>query len=169
MANKTVDKSKKWELSPDLMANFIVFRGELFRRPINQTIRIMSTVKKPSAGIIIIGDEILKGQTQDTNTHFLAQNLKSNGIQLKRVVVIPDEIQTIADEVKTFSDKFDFVLTSGGVGPTHDDVTYEGVAKAFEDSTFLHPELEAFIRGYFKDVNDATLKLGQVNSQNDFI
>ena len=147
------------------MANFIVFRGELFRRPINQTIRIMSTVKKPSAGIIIIGDEILKGQTQDTNTHFLAQNLKSNGIQLKRVVVIPDEIQTIADEVKTFSDKFDFVLTSGGVGPTHDDVTYEGVAKAFEDSTFLHPELEAFIRGYFKDVNDATLKLGQVNSQ----
>ena len=151
------------------MANFIVFRGELFRRPINQTIRIMSTVKKPSAGIIIIGDEILKGQTQDTNTHFLAQNLKSNGIQLKRVVVIPDEIQTIADEVKTFSDKFDFVLTSGGVGPTHDDVTYEGVAKAFEDSTFLHPELEAFIRGYFKDVNDATLKLGQVNSQNDFI
>ena len=129
----------------------------------------MSTVKKPSAGIIIIGDEILKGQTQDTNTHFLAQNLKSNGIQLKRVVVIPDEIQTIADEVKTFSDKFDFVLTSGGVGPTHDDVTYEGVAKAFEDSTFLHPELEAFIRGYFKDVNDATLKLGQVNSQNDFI
>ena len=151
------------------MANFIVFRGELFRRPINQAIRIMSTVKKPSAGIIIIGDEILKGQTQDTNTHFLAQNLKSNGIQLKRVVVIPDEIQTIADEVKTFSDKFDFVLTSGGVGPTHDDVTYEGVAKAFEDSTFLHPELEAFIRGYFKDVNDATLKLGQVNSQNDFI
>ena len=151
------------------MAKFILFRGELFRRPINQTIRIMSTVKKPSAGIIIIGDEILKGQTQDTNTHFLAQNLKSNGIQLKRVVVIPDEIQTIADEVKTFSDKFDFVLTSGGVGPTHDDVTYEGVAKAFEDSTFLHPELEAFIRGYFKDVNDATLKLGQVNSQNDFI
>ena len=147
------------------MANFIVFRGELFRRPINQTIRIMSTMKKPSAGIIIIGDEILKGQTQDTNTHFLAQNLKSNGIQLKRVVVIPDEIQTIADEVKTFSDKFDFVLTSGGVGPTHDDVTYEGVAKAFEDSTFLHPELEAFIRDYFKDVNDATLKLGQVNSQ----
>ena len=139
------------------MAKFLVSR-----RPINQTIRIMSTMKKPSAGIIIIGDEILKGQTQDTNTHFLATNLKSNGIQLKRVVVIPDEIETIADEVKTFSDKFDFVLTSGGVGPTHDDVTYEGVAKAFEDTTFLHPELEAFIRGYFKDVNDATLKLGQV-------
>ena len=134
-----------------------------FRRPFDNSIKLMSTaVKKPSAGIIIIGDEILKGQTQDTNTHFLAKNLKSNGIQLKRVIVIPDEIDTIAHEVKTFSDNYDYVLTSGGVGPTHDDVTYEGVAKAFNDQTFLHPELETFIRNYFKDVNDATLKLGQV-------
>merc|ERR1712018_257757 len=115
----------------------------------NSIIKLMSTKSKiPSAGIIIIGDEILKGQTQDTNTHFLAKNLKSNGIQLKRVSVIPDEIDIIAKEVKDFSDKFDFVLTSGGVGPTHDDVTYEGMAKAFDDHTFLHPELETFIRNY---------------------
>ena len=128
----------------------------------------MSSIKKPSAGIIIIGDEILKGQTQDTNTYFLATNLKSCGIQLKRVVVIPDEIDTIAHEVKTFSDKYDYVLTSGGVGPTHDDVTFEGVAQAFDDKTFLHPEMEELIRNYFKEVNEATLKLGQVRFNRSF-
>ena len=117
---------------------------------------------RPSAGIIIIGDEILKGQTQDTNTHFLATNLKARGIELKRVAVIPDDIDIIAKEVKTFSEKYEFVFTSGGVGPTHDDITFEGVAKAFDDTTFLHPEMEQLIRDYFKDVNDAVLKLGQV-------
>ena len=124
----------------------------------------MSSMKanRPSAGIIIIGDEILKGQTQDTNTHFLATNLKARGIELKRVAVIPDDIDIIAKEVKTFSDKYEFVFTSGGVGPTHDDITFEGVAKAFDDTTFLHPEMEQLIRDYFKDVNDAVLKLGQV-------
>ena len=85
-----------------------------------------SSMKRKNAGIIIIGDEILKGQTQDTNTFFLAKNLKICGIQLQRVVVIPDEIDTIAKEVKYFSDNFDYVITSGGVGPTHDDVTFEG-------------------------------------------
>jgi molybdenum cofactor synthesis domain-containing protein len=117
---------------------------------------------KPSAGIIIIGDEILKGQTQDTNTHFLAKNLQAQGIKLKRVVVIPDDIAIIASEIKSFSESYDYVLTSGGVGPTHDDVTYEGVAKAFDDKTFLHPEMEELIRKFFKDVNPAVLKLGQV-------
>ena len=86
----------------------------------------MASMNRKSAGIIIIGDEILKGQTQDTNTYFLAKNLKICGIQLQRVVVIPDEIDTIAKEVKHFSDNFDYVITSGGVGPTHDDVTFEG-------------------------------------------
>ena len=94
--------------------------------------------KRPSAGIIIIGDEILKGQTQDTNTHFLATNLKSRGIELKRVAVIPDDIDVIAKEVKTFSEKYEFVLTSGGVGPTHDDVTFEGAKNIFSiDSGFF--------------------------------
>ena len=72
------------------------------------------------------------------------------------------DIDIIAKEVKTFSEKYEFVFTSGGVGPTHDDITFEGVAKAFDDTTFLHPEMEQLIRDYFKDVNDAVLKLGQV-------
>ena len=136
------------------------FSNSLIRR--FQRYSTMKSSAKPTAGIIIIGDEILKGQTQDTNTHFLAKNLKTCGIKLERVVVISDDIDIIAEEVKQFSDNFDYVLTSGGVGPTHDDVTFEGVAKAFDDTTFLHPEMEELIKNYFKDVNEAILKLGQV-------
>lgn len=80
----------------------------------------------PTAGIIIIGDEILKGQTSDTNTYFLTKRLKQLGVKVRRVSVISDQIEIIADEVKAFSKSYRYVFTSGGIGPTHDDVTFEG-------------------------------------------
>ena len=83
----------------------------------------------PTAGIIIIGDEILKGQTSDTNTHFLTRRLKSLGVKVRRVSVIPDELDTIAEEVRKFAKEYRYVFTSGGVGPTHDDITFEGTDK----------------------------------------
>ncbi|XP_013363748.1 PREDICTED: FAD synthase isoform X2 [Chinchilla lanigera] len=99
-----------------------------------------------TAGIIIVGDEILKGHTQDTNTYFLCRTLRSLGVRVCRVSVVPDEVNTIAAEVTSFSDRFTHVLTAGGIGPTHDDVTFEAVAQAFGEELKPHPELEAAIR-----------------------
>ncbi|XP_012904467.1 FAD synthase isoform X1 [Mustela putorius furo] len=99
-----------------------------------------------TAGIIIVGDEILKGHTQDTNTYFLCRTLRSLGVQVCRVSVVPDEVAAIAAEVTSFSSRFTHVLTAGGIGPTHDDVTFEAVAQAFGDELRPHPELEAAIR-----------------------
>uniref|UniRef100_A0A8D1LQR1 FAD synthase n=1 Tax=Sus scrofa TaxID=9823 RepID=A0A8D1LQR1_PIG len=90
---------------------------------------------------------ISQGHTQDTNTYFLCRTLRSLGVQVCRVSVVPDEVATIAAEVTSFSSRFTHVLTAGGIGPTHDDVTFEAVAQAFGDELKPHPELEAAIRG----------------------
>ncbi|KAL4827475.1 hypothetical protein H8958_000600 [Nasalis larvatus] len=103
----------------------------------------LSPGRNVTAGIIIVGDEILKGHTQDTNTFFLCRTLRSLGVQVCRVSVVPDEVATIAAEVTSFSNRFTHVLTAGGIGPTHDDVTFEAVAQAFGDELKPHPELEA--------------------------
>nr|XP_045626132.1 FAD synthase-like [Procambarus clarkii] len=121
-------------------------------------------VDVPTAGIIIIGDELLKGQTQDTNTYFLTRHLHSFGVKVKRVSVIPDDVQTIADEVAQFSKQFTFVLTSGGIGPTHDDITFEGVAAAFGETVHPHPKLVQFIGAYFKtdDLSSPAMKMAHI-------
>jgi len=85
-----------------------------------------------TAGIIIIGDEILSGKVQDYNSFFMAQELWSHGVRLCRISIIPDDIDQIGEEVRNFSQRFDYVFTSGGIGPTHDDVTIEGISKAFD-------------------------------------
>ncbi|XP_004714709.1 FAD synthase [Echinops telfairi] len=104
-----------------------------------------------TAGIIIVGDEILKGHTQDTNTYFLCRTLRSLGVQVRQVSVVPDEVAAIAAEVASFSGQFTHVLTAGGIGPTHDDVTLEAVALAFGEELRPHPELEAAIRAFGRE------------------
>ncbi|CAG7837215.1 unnamed protein product [Allacma fusca] len=114
--------------------------------------------KPKTAGVIVIGDEILKGQVLDTNSHYLAKKLYSLGVRLKRVSVIGDFREEIAQEVKTFSEQFDFVFTTGGIGPTHDDVTYAGVAMAFNEQVTRNEKMMTMIqkwlghRGYSEDV-----------------
>merc|ERR1712241_854723 len=131
------------------------------------TARFMSSGKRKKAGLIIIGDEILKGQVQDTNTHFLAGGLRNLGVHLERVSVISDDIDTIASEVKHFSNNFDLVLTSGGIGPTHDDVTFEGVARAFDDDVEHHPDIVDLCKKWFRkdDLTDPCFKLALIPKQ----
>ncbi|XP_029177325.1 FAD synthase-like isoform X1 [Nylanderia fulva] len=94
-----------------------------------------------TACLITVGDEILRGQIVDTNTSYLAKNLTAAGIRLQKVTVVPDVVDDIAEEINSASKQYSVVFTSGGVGPTHDDVTYKAVAKAFELRLEFHQEL----------------------------
>ncbi|KAF2103543.1 Molybdopterin binding protein [Rhizodiscina lignyota] len=99
-----------------------------------------------TAGCIIIGDEVLGGKTVDTNSAYFAKYCFSLGINLKRVEVIPDIEEDIIEAARRMSSKYDFVVTSGGIGPTHDDITYASIAKAFDLPLTLHPAAFARMR-----------------------
>ncbi|MCX8070421.1 MAG: molybdopterin-binding protein [Thermodesulfovibrionales bacterium] len=94
-----------------------------------------------TAGIIIIGDEILSGMVKDSNSNFIIDNLRDTGVEIKRILTIGDNIDEIAEEIKFFSQRYDLVFTSGGIGPTHDDVTIEAIAKAFDVEIVKHETL----------------------------
>ncbi len=102
-----------------------------------------------TAGIILIGDEILSGKVVDENAAFLTRELRELGVALRRVVVIPDVLDEIGETVRDFSRRFDHVFTSGGVGPTHDDLTMAGVALAFGQKIARHPALEHALRDHY--------------------
>ena len=115
------------------------------------------------AAIIVIGNEILSGKVVDTNAPFLTRELRMIGVTLKRILTIPDEVDEIAEAVKEFRSRYDVVFTSGGVGPTHDDVTMEGIAKGLGRRLVRHPAIETRLREFYKElVNDARLKMSEV-------
>ena len=115
-----------------------------------------------TAGIIIIGDEILSGKVQDYNAFFMAKELWDHGIQLCRISVIPDIIQEISEEVKTFAGRFDYVFTSGGIGPTHDDVTIEGIARAFGVTPVIDSTLKDILEAKIGPLTSEKLKMAEV-------
>lgn len=96
--------------------------------------------------IIIIGNEILSGRTQDKNLVWLADILNKNGVQVQESRIIPDVHQTIVDTVNHCRKRFDYVITTGGIGPTHDDITTACIADAFGVKLLIHPDIEAMIR-----------------------
>lgn len=129
-----------------------------------------------TCALIVVGNEILSGKIQDSNTYFAARELRQVGVALKRIAVVPDELPVIAEEVRYCAERFEVVLTSGGVGPTHDDLTVEGVALAFGRKLVVHPELERIIRSRFSgSPNAAGLKMAEVpegsvlNSSEDIV
>lgn len=116
-----------------------------------------------SAGIVIIGNEVLSGKTHDTNSHFLCQELRSLGADVRRISVIPDEVELIGREVAGFAREFDLVFTTGGVGPTHDDVTMAGIAHGFGVRVARHPDLERRLRErHGENINEARLRMAEV-------
>jgi molybdenum cofactor synthesis domain-containing protein len=104
-----------------------------------------------AAAALVIGNELLSGKIQDQNILVLAKALRAAGVQLRRVVMVLDDLDTIAAEVKALAATHDTVFTSGGVGPTHDDVTIAAVARAFGVAVVRAPEIEAMLRGYYGD------------------
>lgn len=119
----------------------------------------------PTAGLLVIGNEILSGKVVDTNSPYLATELRELGVELERILTIPDDIEGIAREVRAMSEAYDFVFTSGGIGPTHDDVTMDGVALAFgreiEESASMIERME---RAQGKPPNESQRKMAQIPS-----
>jgi molybdenum cofactor synthesis domain-containing protein len=115
------------------------------------------------AGIILIGNEILSGKVTDANAAYLCRELRALGVDVRRIVVIPDDVALIAEEVSAFAKAFDVVFTSGGVGPTHDDVTIEGVARAMSVPVVRHPELVALLERYYRGkLTEAALRMAEI-------
>ena len=116
-----------------------------------------------TAGIIVIGNEILSGKVADTNSAYLCRELRELGVDVERISVIPDVIDVIASEIRAQSASYDFVFTSGGVGPTHDDVTLDGVAKAFGEPLVLNEGLVARMeRAQGSPPNESLLKMARI-------
>ena len=115
-----------------------------------------------TASIILIGNEILSGKIADSNAAYLCRELRQLGVDVSRISVIPDEVDVIAREVAAHSRDYDVVFTSGGVGPTHDDVTIEGVARAMDVRVVRHPRLVAILESHYRDgLSDAHLKMAE--------
>ena len=110
----------------------------------------MKNKKEIIAGIIIIGNEILSGRTQDTNTCTLSIWLNSLGVKVQEVRVIPDIENIIVDTVNELRNKFNYVFTTGGIGPTHDDITASSISKAFKLTYGPHKEAMSILQKYYK-------------------
>jgi molybdenum cofactor synthesis domain-containing protein len=124
----------------------------------------------PTSGIVLIGDEILSGKVNDENANYLIAELRALGVSLRRIVVIPDVLDEIAATVREFAARYDHVFTSGGVGPTHDDLTMEGIARAFETRVMRHPELEQLLRAYYGErLEERNLRMADVPEGAHFV
>ena len=110
----------------------------------------MTKKTKINSAILIIGNEILSGRTQDTNTSTLATWLNSIGIKVEEVRVVPDVENIIVETLNLLRSKYDYVFTTGGIGPTHDDITAKSVSKAFEIKYEIHKEAFKILEKYYK-------------------
>jgi molybdenum cofactor synthesis domain-containing protein len=124
----------------------------------------VAAAKSVTACILIIGDEVLSGRTQDANLKYLAGNLSAIGIRVAEARVIADDEATIMGALNQCRAAHDYVFTTGGIGPTHDDITSASVAKAFGVELVRHPDALALLMRHYRpgDVNEARLKMADV-------
>lgn len=122
------------------------------------------TDSTPKAAVVIIGNEILSGRTQDVNLAFLAKELGKLGIRLAEARVIRDEVSVIAENVRLLRDLYDYVFTTGGIGPTHDDITAEGVALAFDLPLMRNPLALERLRAHYGagELNDMRKRMADM-------
>lgn len=134
--------------------------------------RIMSDKKIWTAGLIVIGDEILSGRTQDRNVAALAKWLNVQGIRLVEVRIVPDVLERIVEAVNAVRATTDYLFTTGGIGPTHDDITVDAVAAALGVEVIVHPRARAMLEGYYADkggLTDARLRMARVPDGGELI
>ncbi|HEY2709530.1 MAG TPA: molybdopterin-binding protein [Caulobacteraceae bacterium] len=116
-----------------------------------------------TAAVMIIGDEILSGRTQDTNLNFIAKYLGTYGVDLAEARVVPDIKEEIIPALNTLRAKYDYVITTGGIGPTHDDITADCVAEAFGVELYEHPEIIAMMQSRWQgELNAARRRMARV-------
>jgi len=117
-----------------------------------------------TAAVLVIGNEILSGRTQDVNLNYLAKGLNAAGVRLREARVVPDVAEAIVAAVNELRARFDYVITTGGIGPTHDDITAECVARAFGVPLVLDPAAKAILERLYKpaDLNAARLRMAHV-------
>jgi molybdenum cofactor synthesis domain-containing protein len=120
--------------------------------------------KTVTAGVILIGDELLSGRTRDTNLGTIAKFLEPLGVSIGEARIISDKVETIRDTVKAFSDRFDYVFTTGGIGPTHDDITADCIAAAFDLGISERDDaIEALRERYsLEELNEARRRMARI-------
>lgn len=107
------------------------------------------TGEHPSAGVVVIGNEILTGKVEDANSPFICREMNFLGVDTREIVTIPDDFDLIGSTVRGFSERFTWVFTSGGIGPTHDDITISAIAAGMGVAAVRHPDIEAAIRQHY--------------------
>ena len=118
-----------------------------------------------TAGLVVIGDEILSGRTHDKNIAQIASWLQVQGIRLSEVRVVPDVVERIVEAVNALREAYDYLFTTGGIGPTHDDITVDAVAEALGVPVIVHPEARAILERYYasigKELTEARLRMAR--------
>ena len=118
-----------------------------------------------TAGILVIGDEILSGRTKDKNIGYIAEYLTQIGIDLREVRVVADDEGAIVEALNALLSRNDYVFTTGGIGPTHDDITADSVAKAFGVAIDYHPQAVALMKARFTAMAAVKTMLGEVRAR----